>query len=67
MRNIPTPLAVVIILAAIVIAVLVGVWYLNRSPAPIKEEVTLSPVSPGTVQPQQGERGQGAQPVTPTY
>jgi len=67
MKNIPTPLAVLIIIAVVVIVALIGFWYLNRSsPTPAGGVGTSpQPVTPGG---QPGQAGQqGGRPVTPSY
>lgn len=67
MKNIPAPLAVLIIIALVVIAVLIGFWYLNRpSPAPVGGVATSPrPITPGGQPEQAGQ--EGGRPITPTY
>ncbi len=68
MKNIPTPIAVLVIIGVVVAIVLFGIWYLNRSSqTPAEGIMTLpQPVTPGGTQP--GQAGQqGGRPVIPTY
>lgn len=70
MKNVPTFIAVLVIIAVVVIVVLIGLWYLNRpSPTPTGGVASPpKPIVPGGQPGQAGQIGQkGGQPVTPTY